>query len=56
MVQLRIYFLSLKRLVHTTIGCGKQGFLPTQLYLSQYYEHSQNIHDQGEQGDFRVSG
>ena len=29
-----LYSSSLKRLVHTTIGCGKQGFPSAQPYLS----------------------
>ena len=32
-----------KRLVHTTIGCGKRGFPSAQPYLSQYYERAQEV-------------
>ena len=39
----QLYFPWDKRFVHTTIGCGKQGFPSAQPYLSQYYEHGQNI-------------
>ena len=39
----RYYSLQAIRPVHTTIGCGKQGFPSAQPYLSQYYERGQNI-------------
>ena len=38
-----IYSPFVKKPLHTTIGCGEQGFPSAQPYLSQYYERGQNM-------------